>query len=375
MAVASIHLKIYAASTLTMTDIIPARLDPSMIIADRRRSLTRAITSMVLTSGDQQGVRAPTTFLRSNWGDDSRAALYLRAAVSPTATAQGYPSLPSYEVLPMLAPAAASMRLLRKGREISLEGVNSVLLAGIPFTGWPPTPVFVGEGMPAPVIFANSGQLRLGPVRKILIAAALTSELESASGDTAQRMISDAFSLATEQSMDFALFGSQADDGTTPQGLLHNVTPIVAGTGSTGAEAIAADIGDIAEAISNAGFNSDDMTIITTPRLAAVLKTLVGALFNYEIMSSKAIPSGTVIGIVTDALMYGYDGSAQVEVSRETSMHFESTAPLPIVGSPAVPAAPTLSGFQMDQIAVRVRAKACWLTQPGGIAFKQSVSW
>jgi hypothetical protein len=274
----------------------------------------------------------------------------------------------------MLAPAAASGRLLSKAREIDLAGVNSVLLAGIPFSGWPPQPVFVGEGQPAPVIFANTGQLRLGPVRKVLIAAALTSELESASGDTAQQIITDALSLATEQSMDFTLFGSQADDGTTPQGLLHNVTPIAAGTG-TGAEAIAEDIGDIAAAITTAGFNSDNMTIITTARLAAMIRVLVSPTFDYEVMSSKAIPAGTVVGVNTDALMVGYDGSVQVEVSRETSMHFESTAPLPIVGTGGVPAAPTMSGFQMDQIAVRVRAKACWLIQPGAIAFKQSVSW
>jgi hypothetical protein len=357
-----------------IADIIPARLDSSMIGADRRRSLTRAITAMTLTSGDRQGVRAPSTFLRANWGDDARAALYLRAAVSPAATSQGYPSLPAYEVLPMLAPQAASMRLLAKGREIDLAGVNSVVSGGIPFTGWPPPPVFVGEGQPAPVIFANTGQLRLGPVRKILIAAALTSELESASGDTAQQIISDALSLATEQSVDAALFGTQADDGTTPAGLLHNVTPIAAATAS-GVDGIAEDIGDIAAAITNAGFNSDDMTIITTPKLAAKIKTQVGALFNFEVMSSKAIPAGTVVGVVTNSLLYGYDGSAQVEVARETSMHFEGTNPLPIVGSPGTIAAPTMSGFQMDQVAVRVRAKACWLIQPGAIAFKQSVTW
>jgi hypothetical protein len=67
---------------MTTADIRPLRFDPTALAADKRRSLTRAITAAVLTSGDQQGVRAPTTFLRANWGDDTRAALYLKAAVS-----------------------------------------------------------------------------------------------------------------------------------------------------------------------------------------------------------------------------------------------------------------------------------------------------
>jgi hypothetical protein len=355
---------------MSIESVIPARLDPTLRAAAERRSLMRAVTCMAFASSakGQQPQRAASV-LKTNWGEDSRAAHVLKAASSPTTTAAGFPAIPSYEVLPLLSPSACSMRLLRKARQLSLEGIDHVMLAGIQFAGRPPAPIFIAEGQPAPVVMATTSEVKLGPTRKILIQSSLTSELEATSGNTAQEIISDALSLATEQSMDAALFSTSADNGTTPGGLLNGVTPIAAGT-ATGAEGIATDVGAIADQISQAGINPDEMTLITSPKLATKIKTLVGPKFNFEIMSSKAIPSNNIVGIVTDALMYGYDGEVKIDVSREVAVHFEGASPQPISS-----ASPVYSAYQMDLIVVRVRAKACWVIQPGACAFVQNVTW
>jgi hypothetical protein len=353
---------------------IPLRADPSLIAEADRRSFMRAITAQALASSAKgQQHRRAETILKTNWGEDSRAARVLKAAVSPTPSTSGFPAIPSYEVLPLLSPAAASMRLLRKARQLSLEGIDHVTLAGIPFSGRP-TPIFIGEGAPAPVVMASTSDVKLGPARKIIVQAALTSELELASGDTAQEIISDALALSCEQSMDAALFSTAADDGTTPGGLLYNVAPLSGTAGGSGAAGIGEDVGQIADQISTNGFNPDDMTLITSPKLATMIKTLVGPKFNFEVMSSRAIPSKNIIGVVSDALMYGYDGSVQIDVSRETLMHYEGTNPLQIATG-GVMASPTISAFQTDQIAIKVRARACWVIQPGALAWVQSVTW
>jgi hypothetical protein len=348
--------------------------DPQLIVEADRNSFLRAVTALALASGakGQQFKRAETV-LRANWGEDSRAGRILKAAVSPTPSTSGFPAIPSYEVLPLLAPAAASMRLLRKARQLSLEGVDHVLLAGIPFAGRPTAPIFIAEGAPAPVVMATTSDVKLGPTRKILIQSSLTSELEATSANTAQEIISDALAAATEQSMDAALFSTNADNGTTPAGLLNGVTPIAAGT-ATGAEGIATDVGLIADQISANGFNPDEMTLITSPKLATKIKTLVGPKFNFEIMSSKAIPSNNIVGIVTDALMYGYDGEVKIDVSREVAVHFEGANPQQIATG-GVMASPTYSAFQMDLIVVRVRSRAAWVIQPGALAWCQNVTW
>ena len=66
----------------------------------------------------------------------------------------------------MLAPAAASSRLLALGSRLSLDGITSITL---PFVGGQGRPVgpFVAEGGPIPVFDLVTGGAVLGPARKI----------------------------------------------------------------------------------------------------------------------------------------------------------------------------------------------------------------
>jgi hypothetical protein len=189
-------------------------------------------------------------------------------------------------------------------------------------------------------------------------------------------LISQALSFATEMSMDAALFGSNAATTAAPQGLLHGLTPLAA-SAVADVISISLDLGNIAEAIANAGFNVDDMLIVTSPKSAMSLRVSVGPKFNYTVLSSAAVPVGTVIGLAPNALFVGTRDAATIEVNRSAAFHFEDTNPQPIVvaGTPPVVAAPTRSLFQQDMIGIKLRAKCAWTALAGSVAFVSGANW
>jgi hypothetical protein len=64
---------------------IPLRPDPLALRAMERRSFNRAVTALAMTTTRGRTRQGPPAdeVLRSNWRDDDKAALILRAATSP----------------------------------------------------------------------------------------------------------------------------------------------------------------------------------------------------------------------------------------------------------------------------------------------------
>jgi HK97 family phage major capsid protein len=259
------------------------------------------MVAMVQSRGPQRP--APETILRTYWKDDALAQLILRAATSPTKTSD-FPQQVLTRVLPTLAPKAASSRLFGLAQTIDLTGVATVTLPYIGASGRP-NAVFVAEGSPGPVVNLITSAVTLGPAKKLLVLASLTNEVRDASGGTAEQIISDALTAAIEQSMDALLFSTSAATAAAPAGILAGLTPIDAATGG-GAEAIATDVGHLAEAIGKAGINPDTMVVITTPYLATKARSML--VEAPEIFSSPYLPDGQVVGIVPEGLATGYDG-------------------------------------------------------------------
>jgi hypothetical protein len=296
-----------------------------------------------------------------------------KAIVSPSDTSLGWPSVAMTQALSLLAPQSAAAQLLAEAVQLNLNGILSLQLPYIPPSGRP-VPIFIGEGSPAPAVnLAVSNQV-LGPARKILVMSAFTNEIQFASAQTAEKMISEALTYAVQSSVDAALFSNNAASTTAPPGLLHGVTPVTAATGS-GAAAMADDLGNIAQAIAAAGIAVDDVIYITTPKLATVIRVQASPKFTNTVLASSQIPAGQVIGVAPGGLYVGYDGTAQIETSKETSVHFEDSNPLPIVGTGGVPAAPTRTAFQTDMSVVKVRAKCAWAALAGAVQVVSGVTW
>jgi hypothetical protein len=359
---------------------IPLKPDPLALRTMERRSFNRAVAAMAMTTrrGTTSSGRQPEEILRAAWADDDAAGRILKAASSPLTTS-GFAAIQSTRVLPQLAPDCASSKLLAMGAQFDLTGINSFKLPYLGYTGRPATPVFVAEGQPAPVPNLATSAAILGPVCKVLILAGISGELQSASAETAERVVGEALAISVEQAQDAALFSANAAvAGTSPAGILNGLTPITSVGGATGgAAAVAIDLALLAGTISHHGINIDDLIFITTAAIATKIRTLAGPFFQDVVLSSAAIPDGQIIALVPQAIATGYAGEVQIETSIAATLHFESATPLPIasVGTPNTVAAPTHSAFQEYLILVKIRGRMAWAVQPNGICFMTGVAW
>jgi hypothetical protein len=358
---------------------IPLRPDPTALRTMERRSFNRAVAALAMSTshGSTSTGRRPEEILRASWADDDAAGRILKAASSPLETS-GFAQIQSTRVLPQLAPDAASSKLLAMGAQIDLTGISSVRLPYIGYAGRPAEPMFVAEGQPAPVPNLSTSGAILGPVSKVLVIAGISGELQSASAETAERVIAKALSISVEQSQDAALFSTNpAVEGTSPAGILNGATHVTSAGGTGGAASVADDLGLLAATISGHGISIDDLIYVAGASIATKIRTLAGPFFQDVVLSSAAIPDGEIIAVVPQGLACGYVGEVQVETSIAATLHFEDSAPLPIasVGTPNVVAAPTHGAFQQFLIAVKLRGRMTWAVQPNAVAYMTGVTW
>jgi hypothetical protein len=351
---------------------IPLRPDRDALAQADRRSVVRVCAAYVL--GRRDGV-LPEQIIAKHWGSDVVAKTIIKAPASPTGTGSGYPAIQATKLLPALAPQAAATRLLGLGAKYSLAGVSTLSLPYIGKSGRPASVPFVAEGAPFPVVWLNTKAVTLGPTSKMLIGAALTKEVQQASAETAEKIVGDALAASVTESLDAWLFSANAAiPGVTPPGLLFGLTAIPS-TGGSGAEGIADDLGQLAAAIGNAGIHTDDMVIVTTPKMAMKLSVLVSATFDNTVLASAALPGGTAIGIAPRGLATGYDGGATIDISDQAELHMEDAAPAEIVASPSTVAAPARSLFQTDALALRARCWTAYTVHPGAVAYLTGAAW
>jgi hypothetical protein len=358
---------------------IPLRPDPTALGTMQRRSFNRAVAAMAMTTtrGRTRTGQQPGEILRANWADDDAAGQILKAASTPLTTS-GFAAIQSTRVLPQIAPDCASSKLLAMGAQIDLAGINSVRLPYIGYTGRPAAPMFVAEAAPAPVPNLSTSGAILGPTCKVLILAGISGELQSASAETAERVIAEALAISVEQSQDAKLFSADAAvAGTSPAGLLNGATHLTSAGGTGGAASVADDLGALAATISHQGISTDDLIFITGAAIATKIRTLAGPFFQDVVLSSAVIPDGEIIAVVPHGLATGYSGEVQVETSIAATLHFEDATPLPIasVGTPNTVAAPVHSGFQEYLVLVKIRGRMTWAVQPNSVCFMTGVAW
>ncbi|MGY8677107.1 hypothetical protein Q2941_04740 [Bradyrhizobium sp. UFLA05-153] len=347
--------------------------DPVLMRSNEQRSWYRAITADALS---KLGRGKPETILKSEWPRDERAALIHKAAVSPTSTAQ-FPPHTIVETFRSLAPGSAAIKLFNLGLKLDLNSAttvtvpNAVAQAGVP--------IFVGEGLPAPAVQLSFAGAVVGPARKILILSAVSQELEDANPDNASAIIGKVLSDRSNAAIDKVAFGSQADDGVTPKGLLNGVTPLtptaVTGNDPLGS-ALVQDLGNLVGAIGAAGIDPSDTVFVAGPREALILSLRAQA-SSFSVLMTLGLPAKSVMAVAPSAIASGYREAPAIETSKHAAFHAEDTAPLPLVGSgsPAVVAAPQRSMFQTNCIAVRVRAWVAWAAASGGVQWVQNINW
>jgi hypothetical protein len=351
----------------TQRALVPEYRDPRTLAASARRSFVRACVAIDRHArNSSEGL--PEEILRRHWRDDD-AVRVLKAVSSPMDTS-GFWQAQNTVVLPALAPASASAQLMRRGRTISLTGVHTVKIPYIGSSGRPATVPFVGEGQPASVVDLATSALTLGPVHKLMIAASLTEELQAASNESAEMIIGEALSIATTQQVDGALFSANAATASSPAGILAGLTPLTS-TAAAGATGVAADLGKLAQAISAAGIDPSNMIVIASANNAVQIKVLSSPKFTNEVLTSVAIPDGTIVAVAAEGFVTAYGSDAvTVETTKDGAWHFDDSAPVAVVAG-----VPTRSLYQQALLGLKIRGACTWLVHPGAVASMTGCDW
>jgi hypothetical protein len=337
-----------------------------------RRSWCRAIAAKALGARNLD----PRKVLKAAWPDDQRAELILRAAQSPTSTAD-FPVQTLVGSFRSLMPGSAAWKLFEhpSALRLDLTGIHKVEIPAL--AGLPPQPVFIAEGQPAPALEWTFAKAVLGPTRKILVLAAVSGELDQASPETASAIIGRVLSDATNTSVDRIAFDANAADATRPAGLLFGVTPIAASAATDPWAAMNEDLANLVEEIGAAGVDPSEAIFVMRPRGSMLLSLRAGPQFDNRVFMSIGLAQKTVIAIAPAGVASGYQGPPVIETGREALLHFEDTAPTDIStpGTPNAVAAPAKSLYQTDLIGIRVKANAAWCAAPGAVSVVESVNW
>jgi len=346
--------------------------------AHNPQTFNRALAALVLAKRD--GVM-PVDFVEREWPDDHHAHWLTRSAVVPEFTTGSASALAPTRVatLLLIAPPSAAAKLFARGMQLDFAGVLQYL---VPHVSTHPVPLFGAEGAPIPVVQGATSKATVGPVKKLAFAFAITRELDESTPDSAAAILGRMLAESAAKSLDQYVFDAQPADATRPAGLLNGVTPLTASNASIPFEAATADIAAFAGAFSDAMINPENMIIITNPRQAWNLLMSRGfQTLGLPILQSPAIPAGTIIAVVPEAIASGYDGAPQIEVSKQATVQFEDTTPQqigtvnPSPPPPTLVAAPTRSLLQ-HMIGVKVRVRCAWASlQPGAVQFMTGVKW
>jgi hypothetical protein len=342
--------------------------DRAAFAAESRRSWHRAIAAHALATLRRNDDAA--TIVKSTWPNDARAQLIVRGASSPTATAD-YPSFNPVVAFRSLAPGSAALALFERGLALDLTGISTIRIPAV--AGLPVQPIFVAEDMAAATLQWTMESTVVGPARKVLIAAVVTRELDEATPATAEAVVARVMADVANKGIDSAAFDSAAADTTRPAGLLNGVTPVTAA--AAGPDAMADDLGALTGAIGAAGIDASNAVFVCSPREATILKARVGPRFDFQILMTLGLAPKTIACFAPAAVASGYRDAPQIETSRETALHMEQTAPLPLVDGSGIVAHPQRSMFQTDCLAIKVRGNCAWAVVPGGAQFISAINW
>jgi hypothetical protein len=345
---------------------IPLRPDPDELVRRDFQTFHRALAVHAFGRIHDQ---KPDAVVRKTWPDDHRTAVFTRAAVPPTDMTSGA-ALTVTKTSPLLlvAPPSAAARLFENCVQLDFNGVYAFY---VPHVNTRPLPLWVAEGAPIPFVQPSTSKATVGPVKKLAFGVAVTEELNEATPETATVVLARLMGESAARALDTYAFDNVAGDATRPPGLLNGVTPLTAQTGPGGIDTIAADLATLAGAISDAGMGADNLTFVCNPREATKLRILRGPVFEFQLLSSPAIPSGTVIALVPTAIASGYEGLPEIETLKQPEVHFEDTSPQPVPAAPS-----TRSLFQQAMIGLKVRVRCAWgVLQPGAVQYMSGVKW
>ena len=329
-----------------MKPFLPGERSPSNLT----RSLHRGLAGRALGTLRKENA---AEIVEAAWGSD----LIAKAVASPMALADFGLSSSRWAVLDALAPDAATVAVFGQSARVDMRGTHFMILPSVTM----PLPIFVGEGLPHPIVNGVTTAQTMGPAHKMQIGCAITNELEFSTPENASTIIGRALKDSAAISLDAEFLSTTAASDLRDAGILEGVVPIAASV-LTGFEALVADLAALAGALATAGCNADRAIYIAHPAQATSLRLLAGPRFANIILGSNALPAGQIVALDPWAIGSGFDGIPEITVSKEATAHFVDTSPAAIstVATPNAVAAPVFSAFQTNAFLLKVTTRLCW---------------
>jgi len=252
---------------------------------------------------------------------------------------------------------------------------------------------FVGEGNPIPVRQAAFSAVILTP-KKMAVITTWTKEMDMHSIPAIEGLLRQAIQEDTAVSLDAVLLDANAATVVRPPGLRNGVAGLTPTAGG-GFTALVGDIKALTGAILTAtNGNIRKMAWLMNPMQALAIsltqapsaigvfpfaaEIAAGNLRGFPIIVSGTVPVGTVIAIDAADFVSVAGDTPRFEISDQATLHMEDTTPLAIgtAGSPATVAAPAMSLFQTDSLALRLIMPVNWAQRRAGtVAWVAGVTW
>lgn len=296
------------------------------------------------------------------------------------------------DMMPALLPSAVYPSLSGYGLKLAF-GRNGRII--IPTRALTPTVAgsFVGEGSAIPVRQAGFTSQTLTP-KKMAVITTWTREMDEHSVPAIEGLLREAIQQDTAISIDSVLLDNNPATVVRPAGLRNGVAGLTPTAGG-GFNALVGDLKGLTGAILTAtNGNIRNMVFIMNPQqalsIAFTQPAVPGGLFPFAaeinnnrlngrpVIQSGTVPLGTVLCIDAADFVSVAGDTPRFEISDQATLHMEDTAPANIgsTGTPAVVAAPAVSMFQTDSLALRLILPMNWVVRRAGVvAWVAGVTW
>jgi hypothetical protein len=289
----------------------------------------------------------PEAVAKRMFGRDEVTLEILRKAASTPATttttgwAAELATISVFDLVQRATTVSAAAELIARGLQLDMTGVAQIRVPGRSLSGTAVS--WIAEGVPAParqLAFSTPCTLI---ARKMRLLTSFTEEQIRSSNIEA--IVEAALAEEAALGLDLKMFSSDAATSAAPGGLFTG--PGLTATAGGGVAAMVADIRQFigALAANNAGRSP---IFVAAAQQAATMKTSLGPLFDYPILTSTVLAPGIVGVIETGSFVSSFSSVPEFKTSRDASIHFESTTP----ADPIMSGQPVKSLFQVDATAL-----------------------
>src|SRR6516164_6797893 len=354
---------------------VPIKPDFSSLRTHSPATFIHRAASAHLRSFVTGGIAA-TDAAKAMFGDDGATELVLKAASAPATTttsgwAQSLAGIAVYDLVQSITSLSAGADVIDRGLKLNMDGIAEYRVPGRVLNA-AAAGQWVAEGMAAPVralSFSNAAILR---PRKLQVVTTYSREL--AEHSNIEAVVRQTLSEATGLALDLQMWSSDPGDATKPPGLFAGVTPITATAGG-GSNALSGDLGNLFAALAAHSGGKTAVIIAALPQ-AVKLKLTAGPKFDYDIIASTALPTGTVAVLDIASFVSGFGSTAEFNTTKVGALHMEDTIPADIVSTGGTVAAPVKSLYQTDAIGLKTTLWATWgLRAAGHCQFLTGATW